>query len=126
MLSIDDGGVGGVAVEEKELAAFDQVDRIGVEAVLPEHAGGRAEVAVLQGQDDHAIVGRIGDIELVVDQHGALRALVQTCVRPARPSGLPSLATRLLVSVLLMPPMPVAWPKSAFAEGDTAVPGSGH
>ena len=69
-----DGGVGGVSVEEIELAAFDEVDRIGVEPVLPKHPRGRAEVAVLQGQHDDAVVGGIGHVEFVVDQHGCLGA----------------------------------------------------
>src|ERR1035437_8876408 len=43
---------------------------------------------------------------------------------PAAASGLPSLATRLLVSVLLMPAMPLLCPKTAFAEGEIVVSGS--
>ena len=72
VLSIATAASARVAVEEKELAAFDQVDRIGVEPVLAKHPRRRAEVAVLQGQHDDAVVGRIGHVEFVVYQHGCL------------------------------------------------------
>ena len=83
--AIDDhAGIGAGAVVEVELAAFNQVDGVGVEAILPEHAGGGAEVAGLQGQHDHAIIACIGNVEFVVDQNGDLGA-VQACRR--RPAG---------------------------------------
>src|ERR1035438_5129240 len=59
-----------------ELAAFDQVDRIGIEPILSKYLRRRCEtrtargwtVAALPGQHDHAVVLRIRHIELVVDR----------------------------------------------------------
>ena len=52
-----DGQAGVVATTyEPEFAALNQVDGIAVKAVLPQKTRGRAEGAVLQRHDDHAVI----------------------------------------------------------------------